>query len=227
VLHLDAANKKSYPGSGTVWYDLSGNGKNGTLTNGPTFSSDNGGSIAFDETNDYVSVSNFGIQSHSICAFVRTNKLNDFQGIFGQANDIWNNLSVALRIKNNNAINYVLSGSGTSSGNYSEYETNFQLSANTWYYVCSTFDRPNRNIYLNGIEQQCFVAFGTQTVDYDLYNSISNIIIGGYAYSNAGGGGGLNYLLNGNISCLNLYNRALTAAEVQQNFNALRGRYGI
>lgn len=222
VLCLDAANAKSYPGSGTTWTDLSGNGRNGTLVNGPTFDSSNGGSIAFDETNDYVSVNNFSIQSHSICAFVKTNKLNDFQGIFGQANSIWNNLSVALRIKNNNTINYVLSGSGTSTGNYSELETNFQVSTNTWYYVCATFNRPNRKIYLNGIEQECYVAFGTQTTDYDLYASVSNIIIGGYAF-----GGGLSYLLNGNISNLSFYNRALSATEIQQNFNALRGRFGI
>jgi hypothetical protein len=54
VLCLDAANRKSYPGSGTTWTDLSGNGNNGTLTNGPTYSSANGGSLSFDGTNDVV-----------------------------------------------------------------------------------------------------------------------------------------------------------------------------
>ena len=51
VLSLDAGNVKSYPGSGTIWYDKSGNNNNGTLTNGPTFS---GGSIVFDGVDDYV-----------------------------------------------------------------------------------------------------------------------------------------------------------------------------
>lgn len=55
VLCLDAGNTKSYPGSGTTWTDLSGRGNTGTLTNGPTYSSANGGSIVFDGTNDYVS----------------------------------------------------------------------------------------------------------------------------------------------------------------------------
>jgi hypothetical protein len=55
ILSLDAANNKSYPRSGTTWNDLSGNGNNGTLVNGPTFSSANGGSIVFDGTNDVVS----------------------------------------------------------------------------------------------------------------------------------------------------------------------------
>ena len=54
VLYLDAANTKSYPGSGTTWRDLSKSQLNGTLTNGPTFNSANGGSIVFDGTNDYV-----------------------------------------------------------------------------------------------------------------------------------------------------------------------------
>ena len=54
ALCLDAANSKSYPGSGSTWTDLSGNGNNATLTNGPTYSSANGGSIVFDGVNDYV-----------------------------------------------------------------------------------------------------------------------------------------------------------------------------
>lgn len=58
VLYLDAANQKSYPGSGTTWTDLSGNGNTGTLTNGPTFSANNNGGIVFDGANDYVSISN-------------------------------------------------------------------------------------------------------------------------------------------------------------------------
>ena len=58
VLHLDAGNASSYPGSGTTLTDLSGSGNNGTLVNGPTYSSANGGSLSFDGVNDYVSVSN-------------------------------------------------------------------------------------------------------------------------------------------------------------------------
>ena len=54
VLALDAADRNSYPGSGTAWTDISGRGNTGTLTNGPTYSSANGGSIVFDGTNDYV-----------------------------------------------------------------------------------------------------------------------------------------------------------------------------
>ena len=58
LLSFDAANTKSYPKSGTTWSDLSGNGNTGTLTNGPTFNSANGGSIVFDGVDDYVNVAN-------------------------------------------------------------------------------------------------------------------------------------------------------------------------
>ena len=85
VIALDAANTKSYPGSGTTWSDLSGNSNNGTLTNGPTFNSGNGGSIVFDGTNDYINTTIINVsniftdnsnlafiirhcQGHSICA---------------------------------------------------------------------------------------------------------------------------------------------------------------
>ena len=63
VLCLDAAIGKSYPGSGTSWTDLSGNGNNGTLVNGPTFSSANGGSIVLDGVNDYISTTSISIST--------------------------------------------------------------------------------------------------------------------------------------------------------------------
>ena len=71
ILYLDAANKKSYPGSGTVWSDLSGNANTGTLTNGPTFDSSNNGSINFDGTDDLVECSS--ISSTNFTNSVRMN----------------------------------------------------------------------------------------------------------------------------------------------------------
>lgn len=65
VLALDAANPTSYPGSGTTWRDLSGNNNSGSLVNGPTFNSVNGGSIVFDGSNDYVNIPYAGNTSNS------------------------------------------------------------------------------------------------------------------------------------------------------------------
>ena len=87
VFYLDAANKLSYPGSGTAWVDLSGNGNNGTLTNGPTFSSNNAGSIVFDGVDDYVgrnSSINTG-QNFSVFAWVKPGAINVRNGIIGNS----------------------------------------------------------------------------------------------------------------------------------------------
>ena len=87
VLALDAADKLSYPGSGTTWRDLSGNNNIGTLTNGPTFSGANMGSIVFDGTNDCVTLAinslfNFGTGDFSIFCWIKSSKVSDFSTIF-------------------------------------------------------------------------------------------------------------------------------------------------
>jgi len=72
VLALDAANPRSYPGTGTSWNDLSGNGNNGTLVNGPTFNSDNNGSIVFDGVDDYINISNIPSDFNSASGIFKT-----------------------------------------------------------------------------------------------------------------------------------------------------------
>ena len=92
VLALDAADRNSYPGTGTAWTDLSGNGNNGTLTNGPTYNSANGGSIVFDGSNDYVNFSynsslNIGGLNITLSSWVRPTSLvnlNSGGGIVGR-----------------------------------------------------------------------------------------------------------------------------------------------
>lgn len=217
VLALDAGNTKSYPGTGTTWFDKSGNAYNGTLTNGPTFSSANGGSIVFDGVDDYVATTGIQAPSFSINSWVRLNEINRFHGIIGRADSIFSNLSYAFRILNSNNLSISLSNSGTSVAPYFEITSPTPLQVSTWYNFTVTFSKPTTTLYING---------NTSIVDtnfnYDLYNSTSNTIIGGYTYGN-----GLSYLLKGNMGNICFYNRALSASEVQQNFNALRGRFGI
>ena len=84
VLCLDAGNSESYPGSGTTWTDLSGNGNNGTLTNGPTFNTGSLGSISFDGINDYCDVGNTltnGFTEMTISVFAKTITLSAFEYI--------------------------------------------------------------------------------------------------------------------------------------------------
>jgi hypothetical protein len=83
LLYLDAGQSASYPGSGTTWTDLSGNGRNGTLTSGPAYTSADGGSIVFDGVNDYVQCS--GSPTVTAATFLvwmrRNGPQDDYDGI--------------------------------------------------------------------------------------------------------------------------------------------------
>jgi len=214
VLELDAGNIKSYQSGSTTWFDKSGNANNGTLTNGPTFNTGSLGSIVFDGVNDYIGINGIQTPSFSISAWINRAEINKFHGIMGRAGSIWGNASYAFRVINTNQLNIVLSYDGATG--LVETQTVATLLANTWYHVTATFIKPNVVLYING------TSSATNTFNYDLFNSTSNSIIGGYTYGN-----GLDYLMKGNISNIQFYNRALSASEVLQNYNATKGRFGL
>jgi len=207
VLALDAGNTKSYPGSGTTWTDLSGQGNTGTLTNGPTYNSGNGGSIVFDGTNDYVDCGNLSsvqITVGTIAAwFNATNGNSGFNGIIAKQ---W---AWALFVSDNVLIAYDW-GTGLSRS------TGITVGNSTWNYAAMTFTEtvgsPSNNaiVYLNGS------AVLTTTVKHVNHNVSFQI-----------GEANASQYFTGNIAQVSIYNRALTTAEIAQNFNALRGRYGL
>jgi len=207
VLCLDAGNTKSYPGSGTTWTDLSGNGNNGTLTNGPTYSSSNGGSIVFDGVNDCIVVNNnANILSKTAytkiawfypTSFVTNNNIVS-GGNSGQ-HAFWLGASTNLRAGHN--------------GSWSTVVSNTTLSLNNWYCGAVTYsDTSGWVLYLNGIPEVTNASITTFTGNQE-------IVIGAYTTGSN--------VFTGRIPQVSIYNRALTASEIQQNFNALRGRYGI
>jgi len=208
VLCLDAANRKSYPGSGTTWTDLSGSGFNGTLTNGPTFGSADGGSIVFDGTNDIVTTTYVSTNTYTFSAWFKTNVVSSgFRNIISIPTP---NYSLILLDDDTSNLGFwtndALSGSALSTPT---------ISTNTWYNV--VFVREGNSItggykaYLNGI----------------LYGNANTATWSTTASLSVGGRTDVSQPLNGNISQVLIYNRALSALEVSQNFNALRGRYGI
>ena len=208
ILSLDAADRNSYPGSGTTWTDLSGNSNNGTLTNGPTFSSANGGSIVFDGTNDFVNCGNASslqITVGSISAWVKTSTPgSSYRAIITKQN-AW-----GLFVKDSILIAYDW-------GNSADRTTGINIADDTWKNVAMTFTEtigtPSNNviIYLNGSAvQTATVKNSNQSVPVELA---------------AGGGGGQN--LNGTISGAQIYNRVLIAAEVQQNYLSTKSRFGL
>ena len=213
VLHLDAGNTASYPGSGTTWTDLSGNGYNGTLSNGPTYSSANGGSIGFDGSNDIVSSFSTqisGTGSKTISSWIKLNTTSR-AGIAG------------TRSLTEWGWGFTVNRSGV--GTLDFYDTQGSslsaaagLGTNIWYHVTVTFDDSRMvTLYVNGSQ------VGISSTPFAALNaSTFNGVIGNEdEYTNP-----FYHPFKGNIAQVSIYNRALTAAEVLQNYNALRPRFG-
>jgi len=214
VLRLDAAEPASYSGSGNTWTDLSENGNNGTLTNGVGYSSNNAGSLTFDGVNDFVTTNNqldpdaYGLfadntSSWSVSSWFNPN--NTTGAVTGKSGGTGAMATYVVWMRTSTTLSTRLRG-GTI------LDINSSITAN-WYEVTITWDGTTARAYLNG-EFVNTISVGT------VENQINNFCVGATA-------GGASVFYNGNISNVIVYNRALSAAEIQQNFNALRGRYGI
>jgi len=218
VLNLDAGVSSSYSGSGTTWTNLIAGGNTGTLE-GAGYNSANGGYISFDGTNDLVNLSsalNFSTNSgFTVCLFLQANPT--------QVNSAWNYFHSRL-------------SPDIEMGTFGTSGTSFIFKDNT---VNSSVSSGNV------VSSWSYVAFGTnpttRTPFIQTFNSSGNFLsTSSTAFSNTtigferlfstgtGGGpsGGTQYY-GAKCAVIQAYNRALTAAEVSQNFNALRSRYGI
>ena len=229
VLALDAANPKSYPGSGTTWRDLSGNGNTGTLVGGVGYTAANGGSLTFNGSNQYATVplsSNFefGTGQFAVEAWVNLASVTITSSrIMGIGNGANGGAPVTYTgwsfiVRNLSGTIYLLFY------RYDGTETFYQVvipsfSVGQWFHFVATRDASNAlTLYSNG------VAILTTASVIQSYNSVnSQPLYLGYTFD----GYGNNYL-NGRISNARIYKgKGLSAAEVSQNYNALKGRYGI
>jgi hypothetical protein len=217
VFYLDAANSRSYPGSGTVWNDLSQGRNDGTLVNGPTFNSANGGSVVFDGVDDYVDCGTLlsVLNNITVQCWIKTTA-NTQQVFIGK----WDNLT-------NQRSWYI--GTFTSGGNLQVLlsptgDTNFNryigsiINDGNWKNVCFSFSSGTILLYVNGVSN-AFTQIGS-TIINSLHNSTAKLLL-------AAGANGSQIFLNGNISKAQIYNRVLSATEVLQNYNATKSRYGL
>lgn len=221
VLYLDAANTRSYPGTGTIWSDLSIGGNTGTLTNGPTFDSSNGGSIVFDGVNDWVNVTNSLLFANatnlsvSIWFNFSTISANTFSLIHKGRQEAPRNywwLAYTYISPANRRFNWE---TGDGAGNLNQIAYSFLPSVNTWYNIVGTFQPNLSKIYLNGLE----VASASTTVASIAANDGIGTYIGTYR--------NLGYFFPGKLNGALIYRKTLSASEVLQNFNATRSRFGI
>jgi len=217
VFAVDAANPTSYPGSGTIWKDQTVNQNNGTLTNGPTFDSGNGGSINFDGSSDYAEVmqdgkgSVFETQTYTIESWIKLDNTNGNEVIFSydftaHAQPYYaahlrtaSNGRLFLGWNNGSAFKNIIAANGT-------------MTAGAWLHVVGLYESGRQTLYVNGE----IVKSGTSTHTITFYNQ--EVWIG---KGNFGGEFG------GNIASVKFYNRALSDDEVTQNYNALKGRFGL
>jgi hypothetical protein len=219
VLALDAANIRSYPGTGTTWTDLSGNNNSGSLVNGPTFSSDNGGSIVFDGSTSsaYITTPSTLILSNTISFNFWVSSIGQTsysQAILGKDTNGANpHLLIRRNLRSDNLIWNYYNGSATFTTNFNSFFTGFN---NLFINLQITADYISGvvSVYRNG------VLFGTSTQTM-LYPNTSAILTLGNWLPNTG------LPLNGKIAISQIYNKILSANEVQQNYNALKNRFNL
>ena len=208
VLNLDAGFTPSYPTSGTTWYDVSSGGNNGSLINGPTFNSSNGGGINFDGTDDFVkcSFSSVPVQGPGTISFFGYYSINT--GVLNTIT-IWSaSSSGGIQIGIRSGTGTVWKYGGVSLLSYTLPTTN-QIAQWT-----TTFDGQNVAVYVNGVLNASTTSAGNQS------GASSTFYIGTYADSGA-------EAFPGRIYNCQVYNRILSSDEILQNYNAQKGRFGL
>jgi hypothetical protein len=225
VLCLDAGNTKSYPGPLPVagWYDLSGNGNNGTL-NGVGYNSGNGGSLTFDYADDYITTTGMGNFSYTNGITVSVWHYNGggtgpYRGVVNNGTDADRYGGFDLRYgredyfggtDNGTSLNWRITNSGGTASSRVIY-----ANVNEWHHYVGTYDNSVVRVYKDG---QLFDSI-THSGGGQLKTTSDSTTIGRSP--------GTSEYLDGRLSQVSIYNKALTAAEIQQNFNATRGRFGI
>ena len=208
VLTLDAADKLSYPGTGTTWRDLSGNNNTGTLTNGPTFNAANMGSIVYDGVDDTVTLSLVSSNVNNVTTEVwfKAITLPGDRGLFLNGNGGSSGYGLQFGACGTAGTTLYVFFGGVSC-NVVSYST---LVTNTWYqavYTRTTTPSTSNILYINGTSVSTNTSANPNSPSGATY-------VGHSAY-------------NGYISVVRHYNRTLNASEILQNFQATRARYGL
>ena len=217
VLCVDAGDKMSYPGAGTTWTDLSKNKNNGTLTNGPTFDSANGGSIVFDGTNDYVSITrNSSITPNyiSVCGWIKINSKSSHQFLLALPRSV--NGGASYMMYYSLSLDGFVAYARTNSTGTIQTTSTFSPDTGRWYFLSMTSNGSNLILFIDG-EFEASLSFSSVLE----YSGSTVLRIGSYDNQ------GTPTYTNGNIPNVSIYNRALSAQEIRQNYKATKGRFGL
>ena len=216
VLCLDAGDRNSYAGSGSTWYDLSGNGNNGTFgasTAAPTFSSSNGGCIVFDGSNDYIDCGSSVEQLSTgitVAAWYKAATIGKvWDMIVTRGSGGFN-----LRYNNNTRFPHFCININGIFIDQGEYSTSIQVPDEQWTYLVGVYDGSQVITYVNGI------SAGSYSISGSISSNTNSVLIGKKVDSNS-------YNFDGSIASVKMYNRGLYQNEIQQNYHATKGRFGL
>nr|QMP83413.1 MAG: hypothetical protein [Caudoviricetes sp.] len=213
VLYYDVNEPVCYSSGRTDIQDLSRNGNTGTLVNGVGYSANNGGSLVFDGVNDYIGIPNntaLDTLTPTVEVWIKTNTTSQ-NGFWFEKGSV--NTQYSL-FQEGGSIQWRMNIGGIT--NLTTTTANF-INTSNWYQVVGTYTSGTRRLYINGILVNSDTQSGTIATNS---GGMSIGVYGGFS-------GGRGYYYNGNLSSCRIYNRALSATEIQQNFNASRNRFGI
>jgi|11BtaG_2_1085332.scaffolds.fasta_scaffold07711_3 hypothetical protein len=222
VLCLDAGDGKSYSGSGTTWTDRSGNSNNGTLLGGPVYSTDNGGTLTFDGSeSDYVTIgsgSNYAYPYHTFEIWVNTPALggNNLDGLFGLDYGRYVNITSGGQISYQ--LYYNMSAPNTTI--FQITTSNINVVDGKWHHIICSRGTTNYEIWFDGILKKTGGNGGQPSWNgLNQWSSMTARI--------AENPNNVGYNYSGKIAAARMYNRQLASAEVLQNYNATKGRFGL
>ena len=216
VLALDAASERSYTGTGTAWIDITGKSENGVLSNSPTFSNDNYGVLNFDGTDDYATVASsaaFTVNARTVQLVFRMNgSYSNTSPLAVYANGSSSTNRIWLGLESNK---FKMHGWGTD-----DPSGTTTISADEWYICTFSYNKSTQamKMYTNGVLESSITNSQGGVTAASNMNWYIGTIPGGYQ--------GVTYS-DVSIACFDVYDRILSDAEVLQNYNAIKGRFGL
>ncbi len=218
-LYLDAQNVNSYSGTGTTWYDISGNSNHATFVNSPVYYANPTANMTFNGTNAYMTIA-------------RSSSMSPTAGI---TQEVWFKYDSALTNIHFTGVQYG-SSYGNSYGIWSEttnliagvnisgtlnyFSSSVSFIINTWYHCVHTYDGSIQKLYLNGNLLNSLATSGS--IAYDVNNTLVTI---GSDFQGGGYNSGASWFLNGKLAQVRIYDRALSSDEINQNYNSTKKRY--
>jgi hypothetical protein len=228
VLYLDAGSPNSYQGTGTTWKDISKvNQNNGTLVNGPTFSSGNGGSIVFDGVDDYVNCGNASslnferTSSFSFCFWIYPTSFLSNGAIASKYDTSDKGWTIGIGVGGEGLISLALRNTLITNDFVVSIASSNSLLINNWYFISITYSGTSNtsgvSFYINGVKTTNNIIT-RDGLTQNISNTANTLISGRLTNS---------IYYTGRMFSFTAYNKVLTASEVLQNYNATKGRFGL